>query len=87
MNKTILCAAFTGLLVAGAASAQADNHAMAAKEKCYGVAKAGKNDCASLSGSHSCAGYSAKDKDKDTFKLVPAGECVKMGGSLATPKK
>ncbi|MBP9149551.1 MAG: DUF2282 domain-containing protein, partial [Rhodoferax sp.] len=36
-------------LVAGPAAA-------AEKEKCFGIAKAGQNDCASLTGSHSCAG-------------------------------
>jgi uncharacterized membrane protein len=34
------------------------------KEKCYGIAKAGQNDCASLDGSHSCAGQSKVDLDK-----------------------
>ena len=55
--------------------------AQAADEKCYGVAKAGKNDCAA--GTHSCAGQSTKDMDKSSFVEVPAGVCGKLaGGSL-----
>jgi uncharacterized membrane protein len=55
------------------------------KEKCYGVAKAGKNDCAA--NGHSCAGQSKVDNDPTEWKYVPKGECEKMGGSLAAGKK
>jgi uncharacterized membrane protein len=52
-----------------------------ATEKCYGVAKAGKNDCAA--GDHSCAGQSTKSMDKASFVSVPAGLCGKLAsGSL-----
>jgi uncharacterized membrane protein len=50
------------------------------KEKCYGVAQAGKNDCAA--NGHSCAGQSKKDKDPTEFSNVPKGTCEKLGGSL-----
>ena len=53
----------------------------AAMEKCFGVAKAGKNDCAA--GTHSCAGQATKDMDKASFVEIPAGVCGKLaGGSL-----
>jgi uncharacterized membrane protein len=52
----------------------------AAKEKCFGIAKAGQNDCANLSGSHSCAGQSKIDNDKGEWKYVAAGTCKTMGG-------
>lgn len=52
----------------------------AAKEKCFGIAKAGQNDCANLSGSHSCAGQSKVDNDKGEWKYVAAGTCKTMGG-------
>lgn len=52
----------------------------AAKEKCFGIAKAGQNDCANLSGSHSCAGQSKLDNDKGEWKYVAAGTCKTMGG-------
>lgn len=50
------------------------------KEKCYGIAKAGQNDCANLSGSHSCAGQSKVDMDKGEWKYVAKGTCKDMKG-------
>ena len=50
------------------------------KEKCYGISKAGQNDCASLSGSHSCAGQSKVDMDKTEWKYVAKGTCKDMKG-------
>lgn len=52
----------------------------ASKEKCYGVAKAGQNDCANLAGTHSCAAQSKTDNDPGEWKLVPAGTCMDLGG-------
>ena len=80
MNKTLLTAAFAGLLGASVAHAH-DASVPADKEKCYGVAKAGKNDCASAKG-HSCAGLSTVDNDASEWKFVGKGECVKQKGSL-----
>jgi uncharacterized membrane protein len=59
----------------------------ASKDKCFGVAKAGANDCASASGSHSCAGQAARDNDLGDWKYVAKGTCEKLGGSLMAPKK
>ena len=59
----------------------------ASKDKCFGVAKAGQNDCASASGSHSCAGTATKDKDAGDWKYVEKGTCEKMGGTMMAPKK
>lgn len=47
-------------------------------EKCYGIAKAGMNDCAA--GSQSCAGSSTKDSQPDAFVFVPKGLCAKIVG-------
>ncbi|MEQ9116129.1 MAG: DUF2282 domain-containing protein [Rickettsiales bacterium] len=44
--------------------------------KCYGVAKAGRNDCASKSGSHACAGLAKSDCDKGEWIVKKASECV-----------
>ena len=57
------------------------------KEKCFGVAKAGENDCANLSGSHSCAGQSKADKGADEWKYVAKGTCKSMGGTDADTAK
>jgi uncharacterized membrane protein len=65
------------------ALATAQVHAQASdskepKEKCYGIAKAGQNDCGTAR--HSCAGKAAKDNAADEWKYVPKGTCQKMGG-------
>lgn len=48
-------------------------------EKCYGIAKAGQNDCAST-GNHSCAGLSKVDSDPASWIYVPAGYCARIVG-------
>jgi uncharacterized membrane protein len=55
-------------------------------EKCYGVAKAGENSCASANGTHACAGMGKTAYDGQEFKDVPKGTCAQMSGSL-TPFK
>jgi uncharacterized membrane protein len=52
------------------------------QEKCWGVSKAGQNDCGSNKTAHSCAGQSKADYDVNDFKMVKTGTCVQMGGSL-----
>ncbi|MEQ9121273.1 MAG: DUF2282 domain-containing protein [Alphaproteobacteria bacterium] len=47
-------------------------------EKCYGVVKAGKNDCQTATSS--CAGTSKVDGQKDAWLLVPAGLCERLAG-------
>jgi uncharacterized membrane protein len=59
----------------------------AGKEKCFGIAKAGQNDCANLSGSHSCAGQSKLDADAGEWKYVAAGTCKDMKGMTAEQAK
>jgi uncharacterized membrane protein len=83
MNKrqALLATAFASLFVAGLDSASA-----ADKEKCFGVAKAGQNDCASVMGTHSCAGQGKVDNDKSEWKYVAKGSCEKAGGSRTPPK-
>lgn len=55
-------------------------------EKCWGVSKAGQNDCGSDKTAHSCAGQSKRDYDANDFKAVKTGTCLKMGGSLVQGK-
>lgn len=69
-----------GGMLASANSVAADK--ATEMEKCYGVAKAGRNDCATASSS--CAGTSTQDRQKDAYIAVPKGTCSKIaGGSLA----
>jgi uncharacterized membrane protein len=76
--------ALTGVVVLAFASTFGVTDAVAAAqttEKCYGIVKAGLNDCAT--GKHSCAGSATEDRQPDAFLLVPKGLCVKIvGGKL-----
>ncbi|MFG6461144.1 DUF2282 domain-containing protein [Roseateles sp. DXS20W] len=84
-NPTLVSSALAAALSLGlVAQAQA---ADAAKEKCYGIAKAGQNDCASANGSHSCAGQAKTDKDANEWKYVAKGTCEKEGGSTKPAAK
>lgn len=56
------------------------------KEQCFGVAKAGQNDCAAADGSHGCAGMAKADNNSHEWKFVAKGSCLKAGGKLADPK-
>jgi uncharacterized membrane protein len=86
--KTIALSTMFGAaaMVAGSTIAFADQAKMAADkpgmEHCYGVAKAGKNDCASTG--HSCAGQSTKDMDKASWLSLPTGVCAKIAGGSTT---
>ncbi len=53
-------------------------------EKCYGVVKAGQNDCQTAT--HSCAGTSTADNQGDAWIYVPAGTCGKISGGSNEPK-
>lgn len=55
------------------------------KEKCYGVVKAGHNDCASMNKSHSCAGHSTMNGYGGDFVALPKGVCEKLVGGSTTP--
>lgn len=64
--------------VAAALAAQGASPALAdAKEKCFGVALAGHNDCAAGPGT-TCAGTSKVDYQGNSWSLVPAGTCTTM---------
>ena len=82
----IIETAIASLLALGIATpspAQAPKPA-APTEKCYGVAKAGQNDCDSAK--HSCATLAKVDGDPEDWKLVAKGTCEKVGGKLAPVK-
>jgi uncharacterized membrane protein len=84
-RQLLISSALAGLIALGmSGSAMANKEGM---EKCYGVAKAGQNDCASANGSHSCAGQAKADNDANEWKHVAKGTCEKMGGKVAAPKK
>ena len=82
-SKTM--ARIAGIALATGVSAGITTQPVMAKapemEKCYGVAKAGKNDCKAGSGT-SCAGTSTRDYQGNAWKLVKVGTCT----SIATPE-
>ena len=82
MKTTLTIAAALGsaLLLASQVQAQAP-----VIEKCFGIAKAGKNDCQTAS--TSCAGTSKKDAARDAWLAVPKGTCEKIAGGFLAPSK
>lgn len=82
VTNTLVIAAMTTALT-GAATADANAKE---KEKCYGVVKAGKNDCANAAGTHSCAGSATVDADGGEWVYVPKGLCAKLAGGSTEPK-
>jgi uncharacterized membrane protein len=87
-NKTLntFLASAVALSVAGGISA-ANAMDMAGKEKCYGVVKAGANDCGNASKTHSCAGHAATDADGGEWVALPTGVCDKLAGGSLEPKE
>jgi uncharacterized membrane protein len=77
---TVAAALSTALLLAAQVQAQEPTN-----EKCFGIAKAGKNDCQTAT--NSCAGTSRKDAQVDSWLSVPKGVCLKIAGGSLTPGK
>ena len=74
-------AALSGCAAQVAAANRATAESLGASEPCFGVARAGKNDCKTEK--HVCAGWSRRDRDSGAFLYVPAGTCEKLvGGQL-----
>ncbi|WP_341704321.1 DUF2282 domain-containing protein [Ferrovibrio sp.] len=86
MNRNTAYLAASAVAAALALGSLPDSaKAQAKTEKCYGVVKAGKNDCQTATSS--CAGTSKKDAQADAWIAVPAGTCVKLVGGSLEPKK
>lgn len=86
MNNKLLLGSAMALAVAGGAATLSMVGTASAQdaepEKCYGIAKAGQNDCAAGPGT-SCAGTSTEDAQGNAWLYVLAGSCEKIvGGSL-----
>ena len=84
-TKLILSSAIAGLVALSTASGVAvAQEKKAEKEKCYGIAKKGTNDCGTAK--HSCAGQAAADNTPDEWKFVAKGTCEGMNGSVKKPE-
>lgn len=76
--KTVVSGAVTTALAMGLATASTSVMAEGDMEKCYGVVKAGKNDCGTSA--HACAGQASKDSDASEWVYLPKGTCDKLVG-------
>jgi uncharacterized membrane protein len=99
MNRSLVSVALAGAVGLAFATSgtvamaqQGDPHVIAKTEqrmkdghleKCYGLAAAGFNDCAT--GKHGCAGLAKVDADPDSFILVPEGTCTHFKGGSIVP--
>ena len=86
-RRQVLAAAFGSLLAMGLMSGNANAADRMNMEKCWGIAKAGHNDCSSNKSAHSCAGQAARDNDPMDFVAVPKGTCVKIAHGSLEPGK
>lgn len=78
-----LSLAVAGVVIASSAPAFAEPE----MEKCYGIVKAGKNDCSSAKkGSHSCAGAAVADAEGHEWIFLPKGDCERIVGGSTEPK-
>ena len=86
-SNTIVSSALFAALALGLVSQASAADDKGAKEKCFGITKAGQNDCANLSGSHSCAGQAKAEMSADEWKYVAKGTCKGMSGLSADEAK
>ncbi len=85
-KRDLIRTAVAGVIALGVGTAGAQAHdgpAPSGKEKCYGIAKKGQNDCGTAT--HACAGQAKKDNLPDEWKYVAKGTCEKVGGKLKPP--
>ncbi|HJQ55467.1 MAG TPA: DUF2282 domain-containing protein [Vineibacter sp.] len=78
-TQLVLASAIAALVALPAAAQKAET------EKCYGIVKAGQNDCQTATSS--CAGTAKKDSQKDAWIAVPKGTCAKIVGASTTAEK
>ncbi len=81
ITAAVLALTTGGLIASGSAMAADEKQEM---EKCYGVAKAEKNDCQTATSA--CAGTAKQDRQTDAFIAVPKGTCGKIAGGNLKPE-
>lgn len=82
-HRLVVSSALASALALGLVGLATAQDKAPAREKCYGIAKAGQNDCSNLAGTHSCAGQSKVDNDPGEWKYVAAGTCKSLKGMTA----
>jgi uncharacterized membrane protein len=86
-SNTIVSSALASLIGLSALTVTSASHAADAPkaEKCYGIAKAGKNDC--QTSTNACSGQVKTDRKSDAWIFVPTGTCARIVGASLQPKK
>jgi uncharacterized membrane protein len=79
INAGILLAVAGAMIAAVAASVRHGGQGTVERERCYGIAKAGQNDCANAV--HSCAKQAKSDSDQSEWIAVPKGTCLRLAGA------
>jgi len=79
INAGALLAVAGAMLAAVATSVRHDGKAVGERERCYGIARTGQNDCANAV--HSCAKQAKTDSDQREWIAVPQGTCARLAGS------
>jgi uncharacterized membrane protein len=82
--NTVVSTAICGFIALGAGGAAQAADAPK-NEKCYGISKAGKNDC--QTSTSACTGTAKKDAQGDAWIYLPKGTCEKIVGASLQPKK
>jgi uncharacterized membrane protein len=78
INAGVILAVAGAMLGAVAASLRHGSQGSEARERCYGIARAGANDCANAV--HSCATQASKDSEAQEWIAVPSGTCLRLAG-------
>ena len=78
LNAGVMLAVAGAMIAAVAASLRHGTQGSVERERCYGVARAGANDCANAV--HSCAKQAPADSDKREWIAVPKGTCIRLVG-------
>jgi uncharacterized membrane protein len=78
LNAGVMLAIAGAMIAAVAASVRHGGEGTVERERCYGIARAGQNDCANAV--HSCAKQAAADSDPREWLAVPKGTCVRLAG-------
>ncbi|MDG1287526.1 MAG: DUF2282 domain-containing protein [Rickettsiales bacterium] len=85
-QKLLIATTILAAIQASSAAAHMEPKQGDGMEKCYGVSKAGVNECASKANKHGCAGMAKTDNDPNEWITLPIGECAKLPNSSTTPK-
>jgi uncharacterized membrane protein len=85
INAGVLLAVAGAVLAAVAASVRHDDKATGERERCYGIARTGQNDCANAV--HSCAKQARVDSDQREWIAVPKGTCTRLAGGVTEERQ